>query len=69
VILRSAFYGVGAGPKPYRLRDKRNTQDDPLDEYVHRLLSRALAGDVTCLRAPGPLITPDLVILFVNRQV
>lgn len=66
-ILRQAFFGAGATPKPYRLRDKRNTQDDPLDEYVHKLLSRELADDVKCLRAPGPLITPDLVVLRPER--
>ncbi len=63
LILRRAFFDAGARPKPYRLRDKRNTQDDPFDEYVHNLLSRELPSDVTCLRAPGPLITPDLVVL------
>ena len=63
LILRDAFFSAGATPKPYRLRDKRNTQDDPFDEYVHRLLSRGLPPDTRCVRAPGPLITPDLVVL------
>jgi hypothetical protein len=63
LILRSSFFGKGAKPKSYRLRDKRNTQDDPLDEYIHKLLSDQLPADVDCLKAPGPLITPDLAVL------
>ena len=63
LILRNSFFGRGPKPKPYRLRDKRNTQDDPLDEYIQTLLSDQLPDDVDCLKAPGPLITPDLVIL------
>jgi len=63
LILRNSFFGKGAKPRPFRLRDKRNTQDDPLDEYIHRLLSDPLPADVDCLKAPGPLITPDLVVL------
>jgi len=63
LILRNSFFGKGAKPRPFRLRDKRNTQDDPLDEYIHKLLSDHLPADVGCLKAPGPLITPDLVVL------
>jgi hypothetical protein len=63
LILRDSFFGKGAKPRSFRLRDKRNTQDDPLDEYINKLLSDHLPGDVDCLKAPGPLITPDLVIL------
>ena len=39
LILRNSFFGKGAKPRPFRLRDKRNTQDDPLDEYIYKLLS------------------------------
>lgn len=63
LILRNSFFGKGAKPRPFRLRDKRNTQDDPLDEYIHRLLSDQFPTDVDCVKAPGPLITPDLVVL------
>jgi hypothetical protein len=63
LILRSSFFRKGENPEPFRLRDKRNTQDDPLDEYIHKMLSDQLPADVDCLKAPGPLITPDLVIL------
>jgi len=62
-VLRSSFYGKDAKPRSFRLRDKRNTQDDPLDEYIHELLSDRLPVGVDCLKAPGPLITPDLVVL------
>ncbi len=63
LILRNSFFGKGARPRPFRLRDKRNTQDDPLDEYIHKVLSEHLPSGVDCLKAPGPLITPDLVVL------
>jgi len=63
LILRRSFFAKGAKPRPFRLRDKRNTQDDPLDEYIHRLLSDQFPTDVDCVKAPGPLITPDLVVL------
>ena len=63
LVLRSSFYGKSAKPRSFRLRDKRNTQDDPLDEYIHKVLSDDLPTGVDCLKAPGPLITPDLVIL------
>jgi hypothetical protein len=63
LVFRSSFYGKNAKPRHYRLRDERNTQDDPLDEYIQRLLSDQLPADVDCLKAPGPLITPDFVVL------
>jgi len=63
LILRNSFFSKGANPRSYQLRDKRNTQDDPLDEYIHRVLSDNLPAGVDCLKAPGPLITPDLVVL------
>lgn len=66
-ILRNSFFGKGAKPKSFRLRDKRNTQDDPLDEYIRKVLSEHLPSGVDCLKAPGPLITPDLVVL--RREV
>ena len=59
--LRQQFFAPDGSPKPFQLRDKLNTQDDPFDEF--------LAGDVfadlenlVCARAPGPLITPDMVL-------
>jgi len=66
LILRSQFFGSMAQPKNYELRDKRNTQDDPFDEYVDKLLSKNLAKDTKSLRASDPLISPDLVIMRPN---
>ena len=63
LALRTGFFEEGGKPKIYGLREKRNTQDDPFDESVHRLLSAGLPGGTSCLKAPGPLITPDLVIM------
>ena len=63
LILRTAFFESEMRSRTYQLRDKRNTQDDPFDEYVYRLLVERLPHDTRCLKAPGPLITPDLVIL------
>lgn len=62
VVLREAFFREDAVPKAYQLRDKRNTQDDPFDERVHRVLSKGLPAGTLCVKAAGPLITPDLVI-------
>jgi hypothetical protein len=65
VVLRDAFFDNGPTPKAFTLRNKMNTQDDPLDEHIHKLLTAdpRLAGETHCSKAPGPLITPDMVIL------
>ncbi len=60
--LRNRFFERDSKPLPFSLPDKRNTQDDPLDVYVHRILIEELT-DATCVRTPGPLVTPDMVIL------
>jgi hypothetical protein len=62
-ILRDAFFDRNLRPKVYALRDKLNTQDDPFDEALHRLLERRLPPGVECEKATGPLITPDMVVL------
>lgn len=62
LVTRAAFFDKEGRPKAYRLRDKRNTQDDPLDERMHKVLSDGLPEDIRSFRASGPLITPDLVI-------
>jgi len=63
LLLRDAFFQPGPRPRVFRLRDKRNTQDDPLDEHIQQLLSEKAARDIYTFKAPGPLITPDLVVL------
>lgn len=60
-VLRQSFFDKRCRPKPFLLRDKLNTQDDPFDEHVHGLLSRKIKR-AQCVRAPGPLITPDIVL-------
>ena len=61
LALRDRFFDAGAAPRSYALRDKRNTQDDPLDEYICEVLQAALPDDVK-VEASGPLVTPDLVV-------
>lgn len=61
VILRNKFYNPDGTPNPYALRDKRNTQDDPLDEHISNILKAELKT-ADCVRASGPLISPDLVL-------
>ncbi len=62
VILRDHFFDEDGDPVPFELRDKRNTQDDPFDEYLSEVLSREFT-DGRCIKSPGPLITPDLVLM------
>ena len=59
--LRQRFFDNDGSPVRFHLRDKRNTQDDPFDEF---LTNHVLVGleNVSCISAPGPLITPDLVL-------
>lgn len=61
MALRERFFDGDGHPIPFDLRDKRNTQDDPLDEFLARDVLAGLAG-VACSPAPGPLTTPDLVL-------
>jgi hypothetical protein len=61
LVLRNAFFNEDMQPVPFFLRDKRNTQDDPLDEFISELLSNGLK-DAQCIKSPGPLISPDLTI-------
>lgn len=61
LTLRDAFFGDDMIPRRFYHRDKRNTQDDPLDEYIASLLSSSLS-DAICQKAPGPLVSPDLTI-------
>lgn len=62
LALRNRFFDAGATPKSYYLRDKRNTQDDPLDEYICEVLKTALRDGIEVTKASGPLITPDMAI-------
>ena len=59
--LRTLFFVDEKTPKAYSLRDKRNTQDDPLDEFIAAYLSEHLEH-LACIKASGPLISPDMVV-------
>ena len=61
IALRQRFFDDRGRPRPFYLRDKGNTQDDPLDEFLVQDVLAKLAG-VTCSPAPGPLISPDMVL-------
>ena len=60
IALRKELFNEEGEPKQFHLREKRNTQDDPFGEYIQNLLREHLK-DVRCIKAPGPLITPDIV--------
>lgn len=59
--LRARFFDDGGRSIPFSLREKRNTQDDPFDEMLATVALTDLPG-VTCDKASGPLITPDMVL-------
>jgi len=65
-ILREHFFDQKGAPKPFPLREKQNTQDNPLDEYICGVLRNRLRGS-ECVPSPGPLINPDLVLLRPDR--
>lgn len=64
-LRRRLFDGEGR-PVPFPLRDKRNTQDDPFDEFLATDVLDDLPG-IRCVRASGPLITPDMVCYRPDR--
>ena len=59
--MRQRFFDDTGASIPFRLRDKRNTQDDPFDEFLAAQVVANLPG-VTCAKAGGPLITPDMAL-------
>jgi hypothetical protein len=61
LILRDTFFDSRGKPKPFALRKKLNTQDDPFDELVSKILTSELKGAI-CQKSSGPLITPDLAV-------
>jgi hypothetical protein len=40
LLLRNTFFDKKRKPLSFPLRDKRNTQDDPLDEYISEILKK-----------------------------
>ena len=61
LILRDVFFRQDSSPKLFTLREKHNTQDDPLDEHIASVFAAKLT-DATCQKSSGPLISPDLVL-------
>jgi len=66
IILREHFFDQNGKARAFPLREKRNTQDNPLDEYICNVLREKLR-DGECVPSPGPLINPDLVLLRPDR--
>lgn len=64
--LRAQFFDGASRPIPFRVRDKRNTQDDPLDEMLGQDVLNGLEG-ITTWQASGPLVTPDMVLFRPER--
>lgn len=62
VALRQEFFDSELEPIAFALRDKRRTQDDPLDEHIGKRLADRLPRKTAVVRASGPLISPDMVI-------
>ena len=60
LALCSRFFDEDGEPIPFSLRDKLNTQDDPFDEFLATDVLANIDG-ITCAKASGPLITPDMV--------
>ncbi len=64
VMLRKHFFDDDMKPTDFFLRQKKNTQDDPLDEYMaNNVLSNL---DVECERS-GPLVSPDIVLYDADK--
>ncbi|WP_328906699.1 hypothetical protein OG230_29110 [Streptomyces sp. NBC_00234] len=62
IILSERFFDEAGKPVPFRLREKRNTQDDPFDEYVAEILKEEFQDDTLVLRADKPLVSPDVIV-------
>jgi len=60
--LHARFFNERGEAIEFDLRDKRNTQDDPFDVEVFETLERRVASDIRCVRAPGPLVSPDMAL-------
>ncbi|MGH3282376.1 MAG: hypothetical protein ACRDNW_25020 [Trebonia sp.] len=61
-MLAAEFRHPNGDPIPFTLRDKRQTQDDPFDEHVARILKQRLPNQVRVFVSGKPLVSPDLVI-------
>jgi hypothetical protein len=62
-VLRNAFFDEHGKALEFALPPKRNTQDDPFDRHVIALLEARLPDDISCVSAPGPLVSPDMALI------
>jgi hypothetical protein len=62
VALAETFFESDAQPTPFSLRDKRNTQDDPLDVHIKDVLEKRLPSPFRVLSSGKPLVSPDLIV-------
>lgn len=64
VRIRDLFFERQGAPRPFQLRDKQVTQDDPLDEMIAAHLAGTLdpSSGMAASKATGPLITPDIAL-------
>lgn len=60
--LQNNFFDSEGNPTTFHLREKRNTQDDPFDEYVHDILEEELGEGIKCEKS-SPLVSPDLALV------
>lgn len=65
--LRRTLWNARGVATPFHLDLKGSTQDDPFDSFVWQLLAREQHGSV--IRAPGPLISPDMVALAPGAEL
>ncbi|MER6011621.1 hypothetical protein [Streptomyces bluensis] len=64
LALVEEFFDKQGKPVSFYMRKKRNTQDDPFDEHVIKVLGERLGEDKGLLVVPstGKLISPDAVV-------
>lgn len=60
--LAAEFFTADGQPTVFKLRFKRQTQDDPFDEYAGEILRRRLPDGIRVLLSGKPLVSPDLVV-------
>jgi len=66
IALRKHFFDDDMNPTDFFLRPKKNTQDDPLDEYIAASIFSVLK--LECHRS-GPLVSPDIVLFDAAKNV
>jgi hypothetical protein len=72
-VLAAEFFTADGQPTAFKLRFKRQTQDDPFDEYVGEILKRRLPDGIRVLLSGKPLEEvgepePDVTEPFPIRQ-